>query len=219
MERHFLEELEQLKAKILKMSGLVEEALSLAIKAFSDRDEALAQKVVDSDPTINLIEIAIDDLCMRFLALHQPQARDLRFIAAIMKINSDLERMGDLAVNIAQRTLDLLKVPPIKPPVNIFSMATAAQGMLKDSIDAFVNNDTDLAISVCKRDDFVDDLNSQIFRELLHLKAQDQTTIERVVDLILVAKNLERIADHATNISEDVIYMVDGKVIKHHIAD
>ena len=219
MERHFIEELEQLKSKLLKMSGIVEESLSLAIKGFVSRDENLANRVVTSDQTINLLEIEIDDLCMRFLALHQPQARDLRFIAAIMKINSDLERMGDLAVNIGQRTLDLLKVPPIKPPRNILAMATAAQGMLKDSIDAFVNHDTELAIQVCKRDDEVDDLNSQIFRELLHLKVQDQTTIERVVDLILVAKNLERIADHATNISEDVIYMVNGKVIKHHIAD
>lgn len=219
MERHFETELKQLKKKLLEMSDLVEKALSASMKALMDRDEKAAREVITEDNAINMLEIVIDDLCLRFLALHQPQAGDLRFIAAGMRINNELERMGDLTVNIAQRTLDLLKGPPIEPPADIPEMATASQSMLKDSISAFVNNDSKLAQDVCERDDVVDKLNRQIFCDSMKLMCHDQGMIERSLELILVAKNLERIADLATNICEDVIYMVDGKVIKHHIAD
>lgn len=219
MERHFDEELKQLKEKLLKMSGLTEKAINRSVEALMDRDQDMAQAIIPEDNTINMLEIEIDDLCLRFLALHQPQAGDLRFITAIMRINNELERMGDLAVNIAQRVLDIIKDSPLQPPADIPKMAEAAQGMLKDSIDAFVNNDPKLAQAVCERDDIVDTLNKQIFHNSLHTMCKDPHVIERSVDFILVAKNLERIADLATNVCEDIIYMVDGKVIKHHIAD
>jgi phosphate transport system protein len=219
MHRHFDEELQQLKAKLLRMSSLVEEAISLSIKSLVTRDAAIAQKVLDQDDVIDEIEIEIDELCLKLLALQQPQARDLRFIAGSMKIVNDLERMGDLAVNIAHRSLDLLKVPLLKPLIDIPRMAHAAQGMLKDSLNAFVNNDVQLAEQVCQRDDEVDQLNVQIFRELLTYMLQDPGSVQRAVDLILVAKSLERIADHSTNIAEDVIYIVEAKVVKHHMDD
>jgi len=219
MQRHFDEELEKLKEKILKMSSLVEKAIHLSIKALVDRESELAQQIIKSDDQINMLEIEIDEFSLKLLALRQPQAGDLRLITSIMKINNDLERIGDLAVNISERTIELLKFPIVKPLIDIPRMAEIAQGMVKDSLDAFVNRDSKLARSVCERDDKVDNLNDQIFRELLTYMLQDPKTIERAVDLILVGRNLERIADHATNICEDVIYIVDGKTIKHHIEE
>ena len=219
MQRHFDEALKNLKEKLLRMSSLVEESISSSIKALMERDAQLAYKVIKGDDAINHLEVEIDDLCLKLLALYQPTAGDLRFITSTMKINSDLERIGDLAVNIAERTLDLLKVPSLKLRLNIPKMAASAQVMLKDSLNAFVNKDSQLAYEVCKRDDEVDDLNHEIFMELLKAKPEDQQPVERVIDLVLVAKNLERVADHSTNICEDVIYMVDGKIIKHHITD
>lgn len=219
MERHFDEDLKNLKEKLLKMSSVVEEDIGTAIKALMDRNAELAYKVIKADDSVNMLEIEIDDLCLKLLALHQPAAGDLRFITSTMKIINDLERIGDLAVNIGERTLDLLKIPPLKLRLNIPKMASAAQAMLKDSLNAFVNKDSKLAYEVCKRDDEVDDLNHEIFMELLKANPEDQKPIERVIDLILVAKNLERVADHSTNICEEIIYMVDGKVIKHHITD
>lgn len=219
MQRHFDEALEQLKQKLLRMSSLVEQSIGSSIKALMDRNAELAYKVIKADDAINALEIEIDELCLKLLALYQPTAGDLRFITSTMKINNDLERIGDLAVNISQRTLDLIKVPPLKLKIAIPKMAVAAQAMLKDSLDAFVNNDSKLAYEVCKRDDEVDDLNHEIFMELLSCKPEDLTPVERVIDLVLVAKNLERVADHSTNICEDIVYMVDGKIIKHHITD
>lgn len=219
MYRHFEDELQQLKEKLLRMSNLVEEAISMSIKSLVERDAGLAQRVLDQDDLIDGLEIEVDELCLKLLALQQPQARDLRFIAGSMKIVNDLERMGDLAVNIAHRSLDLLKVPLLKPLIDIPRMAKSAQGMLKDSLNAFVNNDVQLAKEVCRRDDEVDQLNVQIFRELLTYMLQDPSSVQRAVDLILVAKSLERIADHSTNIAEDVIYIVEAKVVKHHMDD
>ena len=219
MERHFDEDLKNLKEKLLKMSSLVEESIGTSIKALMERNAELAYKVIKSDDVVNMLEIEIDDLCLKLLALHQPTAGDLRFITSTMKINNDLERIGDLAVNIGQRTLDLLKVPPLKLRLDIPKMAAAAQDMLKDSLNAFVNKDSQLAYEVCKRDDEVDDLNHDIFVTLLKANPEDQKPLERVLDLVLVAKNLERVADHSTNICEDIIYMIDGKVIKHHLTD
>ncbi|MDZ4242792.1 MAG: phosphate signaling complex protein PhoU, partial [Candidatus Omnitrophota bacterium] len=186
MERHFDEALKNLKEKLLRMSGLVEECIGSATKALLDRDSNLAYRVIKSDDAINMLEIEVDDLCLKLLALYQPTAGDLRFITSAMKITNDLERIGDLGVNIAERTLDLIKVPPLKLRLDIPKMATATQQMLKDSLDAFVNKDSQLAYQVCKRDDEVDDLNHEIFMELLKCKPEDQPEVERVIDLILV---------------------------------
>lgn len=217
MQRHFDDELQQLKEKLLRMSSLVEEIMVTSIKALIDRDPQLADKAIKADNAIDMFEVEIDELSLRLLALYQPQAGDLRFITSSMKINNDLERIGDLAVNIAQRALDLIKVPPLKSLDDVMQMSTATQKMLKDSLNAFVNKDSQLAVDVCKRDDVVDNLNHQIFLRALTDKPKNQAEIERAIDLILVAKNLERIADHSTNIAEDVIYIVEGKSIKHHL--
>ena len=219
MQRHFDEELQQLKEKLLRMSSLVEGVIATSIKALLERNKELAEKAIEMDNAIDMFEIEIDEISLRLLALYQPQAGDLRFITSTMRINNDLERIGDLAVNIAQRSLDLLKVPPMKSLTDIVEMAKATQEMVKDSLNSFVNKDPKLAENVCARDDIVDNYNHVIFMKLLTDKPQKQSDIERAIDLILVAKNLERIADHSTNIAEDVIYMVEGKTIKHHILE
>lgn len=219
MERHFDEELKVLKGKLLEMATLAEESIAKAVKALVERDKELALLVIRSDEAINLLEIDIDEFCLRLLALRQPIAADLRFITSAMKINSDLERIGDLSVNIGERALDLLEQPLLKPLIDIPRMAQLAQKMVKDSLDAFVNRDAELAHEVCRRDDEVDKMNDQIFRELLTYMIQDPHAITRSVDLILVGRHLERIADHATNIGEDVVYIVKGQTIKHHILE
>lgn len=217
MARPFDEELKTLKEKLMRMSGLVEESIALAVKGLKDRKEKLAKEVLKREEIVNLLDIEIDELCLKLLARRQPMAIDLRLITSAMKITSELERIGDQAVNIAERSLELLKLPLLKPLIDIPRMADLAQGMVKDSINAFVNRDGALAREVCKRDDQVDMLNDQIFRELLTYMMQDPTTIKIAVDLVLVGRHLERIADHATNIGEDVYYLVKGKTIKHHI--
>lgn len=215
MKREFDEELKVLKEKLLRMASLAEESITLAVNSLKERKEELAQKVFKGEEAINILDIEIDKLSLRLLALRQPMAVDLRFITSAMRITSELERIGDQSVNIAQRALELLKFPLLKPLIDIPRMASLAQNMVIDSLNAFVNRDEKLARDVCQRDDEVDDLNDQIFRELLTYMMQDPSTINRAVDLILVGRHLERIADHATNISEDVIYYVKGKTIKH----
>jgi len=217
MERHFDEELTELNKQLLRMGSFVEEAIQVSIKALVERKDDLAGEVIKRDETINMLEIEIDELCLRLLALYQPKAIDLRFITSAMKINNDLERIADQAVNIAERTQEIIKQPFLKPLIDIPRMAVLAQNMVKDSIDALVNKNEALARDVCKRDDEVDNLNEQVFRELLTYMMQDPKTITRAVELILVGRHLERIADHATNIAEDVIYFLKGKTIKHHI--
>ena len=219
MQRHFDDELKLLNEDILRMGGLVEEAIGKAMKALVERDAKLAQAVVQGDDPVNLLEIAIDERCLELLARHQPAGSDLRFLAMALKINNDLERIGDQAVNIAERTAELLKEPLLKPLIDIPRMAQLAQRMVKDSLDAFVRRDPILARDVCRRDDDVDQLNDQVFRELLTYMISDTKTITRAVDLILVGRHLERIADHATNVAEDVIYLVQGKTIKHHLEE
>ncbi len=219
MERPFDEELKSLKQKLLEMGARAEEQIALAVRGLKQREEKMACQVLDREEAINLLDIELDEMCMRLLALRQPMATDLRFITSAMKISSDLERIGDLAVNIAERTIDLLKQPELKPLIDIPRMAQMAQEMVRDAINAFVNRDDKLAREVCERDDRVDELNGQVFRELLTYMMQDPGTISVAVDLILVGRHLERIADHATNIGEDVIYMVRGKTIKHHIEE
>ena len=215
MQISFDEELTTLKEKILLMGSKVEESIRLALKAIVDRDSRLAKKVIQADRDINDIEIEIDETCHRLLALHQPMAGDMRFITSAMKINSDLERQGDLAVNMAERALTLNEVAPLKPFIDIPRLAKITQEMVKVSLDSLVNRDPKLARSVCERDDEVDNLNDQIIRELISYMLEDRANIKRALDLILVSRYLERIADHATNVGEDVIYMVEGKDIRH----
>jgi phosphate transport system protein len=219
MQRHFDEELTVLGQEILKMGGLVEEALGKSMKALVERDAALARSVVGSDGPINLLEVEIDEKCVELIALHQPAGSDIRMITMAMKINNDLERMGDHAVNIAERTLELLKEPLLKPLIDVPRMAQLAQEMVNDALDAFVRRDATLAKNVCKRDDQVDSLNDQVFRELLTYMMEDPKTIHRAVDLVLIARQLERIGDLATNVAEDIIYLVEGRTIKHHFEE
>jgi phosphate transport system protein len=216
METHFEKELETLKGDLLTMASLVEEAIHNAIQSLVKRDSELIQKTFEGEDRINRLEIEIEEECLKLIALRQPMAADLRFITAAMKIITDLERMGDQAVNIAERAISLNEEPQLKPYIDIPKMAEIAQSMVKDVLDAFVNRDSKLARSVCERDDLMDGLNNQVFRELLTYMLSDPNTITRAVHLIIVSRCLERIADHATNIAEDVIFMVDALVIKHH---
>jgi len=216
METHFQQELNKLKGNLLKMAGLAEQAISNAVEALVQRNTSLAEKTITEDEKINQMEILIDEWCLKLLALHQPMAADLRFITSAMRINIELERIGDLAVNIAERVISLNQEPQLKPYIDIPRMAKITQSMVKDVLDAFVNGDTNLARAVCERDDQVDALNDQVFRELLTYMMADPKTITRAVHLIIVSRCLERIADHTTNIAEGVIFMVKALVIKHH---
>jgi phosphate transport system protein len=213
---HFQMELEELKENLLKMATWVEEAISYAVQSLVKRDSELAQKTLEGEDRINKLEISIEDMCLKLLALRQPMAVDLRFITSAMKIITDLERIGDQAVNIAERAILLNQEPQLKPYIDIPRMAEITQSMVKDVLDAFVNRDSKLARSVCERDDLVDGLNDQVFRELLTYMISDPKTIMRAAHLMIICRCLERIADHATNIAEDVIFMVDALVIKHH---
>jgi phosphate transport system protein len=219
MERlHFDSEMQALKSQLLIMGGLVENRIHRAVDALISRKGEEAQQIIQADVEINDLQIEIDDRCLRILATQTPVASDLRFIAAAMKINSDLERMGDQAVNIAQNTLKCIDQPPLKPFIDLPRMASLAQEMTRDALDAFVRKDAELARNVLRRDDVVDDLKDQIFRELLTYMMADPGTIERALALILISRNLERVADHATNIAEDVIFLVEAKDVRHHRA-
>ena len=215
-ETHFQRELEELKENLLKMAAMVEEAIRDSVRSLVKRDSDVAQKVFEGEDRINKMEIAIDDMCLKLLALRQPMAVDLRFITSAMKIITDLERMGDQAVNIAERAISLNQEPQLKPYIDIPRMAEITQSMVKDVLDAFVTRNSKLARSVCERDDLVDGLNDQVFRELLTYMMSDPKATTRAVHLMIVSRCLERIADHATNIAEDVIFLVDAVVIKHH---
>ena len=213
--RHFQEELEQLKGRLLEMGGLAEEHVRLAVKGLVDRDRDLIDRVMASDGAVNALHIEIDQRCFTLLALYQPMAVDLRAIVAAVKINTDLERVGDLAINIVEAARQYVQHPPVKKLIDIPRMATIAQAMLRDALDAFVRRDTALAQRVLDQDDVLDDLKTQIFRELITYMLQTPATIEPALDLILISRHLERIGDHATNIAEDVIFMVQGKDIRH----
>ena len=215
-ETHFQKELQELKENLLKMAAIVEEAIRHSVESLVKRDSALAKKAFEVEDRINKMENAIDEMCLKLLALRQPMAADLRFITSAMKITTDLERMGDQAVNIAERAISLNQEPQLKPYIDLPRMAEIAQSMVKDVLDAFVTRNSKLARSVCERDDLVDGLNDQVVRELLTYMMSDAKTITRAVHLMIVARCLERLADHATNIAEDVIFMVDALVIKHH---
>jgi len=218
-QRHFDEELESLKEKLLLMASLAELMIYQAIKSLIERSQSLIDEVNSQENKVNHLHIEIDEMCLRLLALRQPVAVDLRFITSAMKINSELERIGDQAVNISQCSAFLIKQPQVKPLIDIPRMAEIVQKMVKDSLDSFISRDINLARSVLNRDDEVDGLKDQIFRELLTFMMSDQSTIPRSLELILVSRHLERVADHATNIAEDAIYLVQGKDIRHHIEE
>ncbi len=213
---HFREELDELQSKLLEMGGLVEAAIHNSVCALVERDEDKAKEVMWNEALINQKEIEIDDLGTRMLALFQPMARDLRFITAAIKMNNDLERMGDLAVNITERALNLMHEPVVKPLIDIPRMADLAESMVHRALDAFARDDAEMARTVLLADDEVDRLRDAVYDELLAFMQHERSTIDRSVSLMFIAQNLERIADHATNIAEDVLFLVKGIDVRHH---
>jgi phosphate transport system protein len=213
---HFQEQLATLKERLLVMGGLAEERVRAVMEALVERDLDLVERVQAGDEPLNQLHIEVDDRCFKLLALHQPMAADLRAIVSAVKINTDLERVGDLAVNIAEAVRRYLQHAPVKKLIDIPRMAEIAQKMLRESLDAFVRRDVELAQGVLNQDDLLDSLKTQVFRELLTYMLQDQATIEPALDLILISRHLERIGDHATNVAEDVIFMVSARDVRHH---
>ncbi|HME08281.1 MAG TPA: phosphate signaling complex protein PhoU [Bryobacteraceae bacterium] len=213
---HFREELDELQKRLLEMAGLVESAIHGSVLALVDRDEQQAKEVLWKEAQINQRDIEIDELATRLLALYQPMARDMRFLTAAIKINGDLERMGDLAVNITERALALMREPPIRPLVDIPRMAGLAEAMVRKSIDALISRDEQLARSVLTADDEVDSLQDAAYKELVEFMQAESTTVPRAVDVMFIVHDLERIADHATNIAEDVLFLVKGIDVRHH---
>lgn len=217
--RHFQQDLDLLKTRLLEMGGLAEDRVRSAVDALVARNAGAVERVLAGDGPINQLHIEIDERCFKLLALQQPMAVDLRAIVAAVKINTDLERVGDLAINIAEAARRYMRHAPVKQLIDIPRMATLAQAMLRDALDAYVRRDTALAEAVLNEDDGLDALKTQVFRELLTYMLQDPTTIEPALDLILVSRHLERIGDHATNVAEDVIFMVSARDVRHHGGD
>jgi phosphate transport system protein len=214
--RHFSVELEELNQKLLQMGGLVESAIHRSVRSLIDQDRELAEEVIRDEPQINRIEMEIDGLATRLLALRQPVARDLRLLTAALKINTDLERIGDLAVHIAERSLSLMHHPLVKPMTDIPKMASMVQSMLLKCLDAFVQHDAELARTVLVSDDEVDRLRDAVYAELLDIMQRDPSVLTAAIDLLFIARNLERIGDHATNIAEDVVFLVKGVDVRHN---
>lgn len=208
-------ELRFLRETIINMASLVQAAIGDSVRSLVQRDSALAEKVIKEDWRVNELDVKVDEECIRLLALMQPMAGDLRFITTAMKITTDLERIGDNAVNIAERALELNKEPILKPYIDVPKMSEISQGMIKDSIEAFVKGDAALAREVIERDDEVDDLNESVMKELAFIMTQMPETVHRAMKVSYVSKYLERIADHATNVAEMVVYMIEGKIIRH----
>lgn len=213
--KQYEEELRQIKEKVIRLGGLVEQQIANAIKSLIDRDTPLAEEVIEKDHVVNGLEVEIDELCLKVLALRQPAASDLRLITTAIKLITDLERIGDKAVNICERVIELNQEPPLKPYVDLPKMAEAAQKMLRESIDAFIKRDTELAAKVLGDDDAVDVLHKKIMEELLSYMIKDPSCVSRAMNVMFISKYIERIGDHATNIGEIVIFMVKGKVIRH----
>ena len=214
-QRHFDEELADLKTKLLRMAGLAEDQIDKALTALVTRDSALARQVIERDHQVNALDVEIDEESILLLALHQPAAHDLRLVTTMMKIATELERISDLAENVCERAIELNEEPQLKPYIDIPRMGNLARKMVKESIDAFVKDDAVLARKVLTDDDDVDDLMEQLFRELLSFMLEDTRTISRAIRLSFIAKYLERMGDHATNIAELVVYLVEGKIIRH----
>ena len=213
--KSFDKELHDLKEKLLLMGGRVEQAINGAIKALEERNSESAQRIIDDDDVVDMEEIEIDEFCLRLLALRQPAARDLRFITTAIKVNYVLERIGDMAVNVSERVLELNKEPQLKPYITLPEMAHTVQQMLRDSLNAFVNEDPDMARAVVVEDEKVDHALKQIYHELVSYMAKDYGSVPRATQLLFISKYLERIADHAVNICELVIFMVEGKIVRH----
>ncbi|MDO8804297.1 MAG: phosphate signaling complex protein PhoU [Elusimicrobiota bacterium] len=217
MLRHFDEELQQLKNDILKMGALAQEAIINSVDALKNRDKAAAKKVIDSDIEMDKLELAIDDKCLDLIALHQPMAKDLRFIATAIKMNAELERIGDLAVDVAQRALAISDKPLLKPLVDIPILAEVAKRMVAGAIESFIKGDTELAKKVVLSDPEADTLKRSVEKELIYdYMMKDGSTADRAVPLLLAARHLERVCDHAVSMAENIIYMVDAKVVRHH---
>jgi phosphate transport system protein len=214
-DRHFEGELQNLQELLLRMGGLVEQQIARAIESLVERDSDIAREVIHRDREVNQLDIMVDEECLKVIALHQPAAGDLRFVTTALKVNTDLERIGDMAVNICERALELNEEPNLKPYIDIPRMAKEAAQMVHTSLDAFVRRDTELARAVVDEDDVVDAYAHQLYRELLSYMIEEPKTITRATRILLVSKYLERIADHATNIAEMVVFMVDGKMIRH----
>ena len=209
------EDLNNLIKQLVNMATSAEEMIAKSVRALLERNMILAEEVIKSDDKINKAEIEIDNLCIKILALYHPEAKDLRTVTMIMKINNDLERIGDHSVNIAKRVMSLADKPPVKPLIDIPRMAEKAMEMLRESIESFVKSDEDLARVVCAKDDEVDALEPQIMRELITYMLSDPKTIDQSIQLILIARDIERVADLATNIAEDTYYIESGEIIKH----
>jgi phosphate transport system protein len=212
---HYEQELRDVKEGLLYLGALVEKAIDLAIKALMDRDTELAHRVICDDNAIDQLDVEIEDKCIRILALRQPTARDLRFITTAIKINGHLERIGDMAANIAEKAIILSEEPPMKPYIDIPRMSEIARRMIKESLDALVNENTDLAQKVRMEDETIDSLNEQVFRELLTFMLEDPKKIHRALIIMQISKSLERISDHAVGVADMVVYMVTGKIVRH----
>jgi phosphate transport system protein len=215
MKRHLQVELEKLKKRILLMAGMAEESVQNAVKALKSRDLELAERTIEGDQAMNDLEVEIEEECLKILALHQPVAVDLRFIAAVIKINNDLERVGDMAVNIAERVLIVAKTPPVSLAFDFDAMAAKVEGMLKMSLDSLVNGDVDMAYKVGFMDDAVDTMNHRCYDLVKEAVEREPDRANCLINLLLVSRHLERIADHATNIAEEVIYMIEGEIHRH----
>ena len=214
--RQFDEEMELIRKRLLSMAGMVEDSIRLAIKSLKEREENIAERVIETDAEIDKEEVEIEELCIGLMARYQPEAVDLRTLIGLIKINNDLERIGDLSVNIACASIRLLEKPQLKPIIGLSQMAEIVTGMVRDSIKSFIDGDTELAKDICIRDNKADGMRTHLIRELLTYMMEDPRTITRAMDLSLIARNLERIGDLSTNISEDVIYINDGSIIRHH---
>ena len=216
VKRHFHRELGDLNREILEMGNVVKDLISRSVESLRKRDKKLAQEIINSDEKIDKMEIEIDETCISLLALYQPMAIDLRFIATALMITTDLERIGDLAVDIAERTLELADKPLLKPLIDVPKLATLAQKMVQQSLEAFINHNPELAIDVCRHDNEADNLRDLVYKEIVEIITNNGSVASRAIPLLLVARHLERICDHATNIAEDVVYMVQAQMLKHH---
>ncbi|HCC47146.1 MAG TPA: phosphate transport system regulatory protein PhoU [Elusimicrobia bacterium] len=217
MHRHFDDELRQLKGELVRMADMAQSAITQAVEALKNRDKAAAQRVIDSDVGMDSLELVIDDKCLDLIALHQPMAGDLRFITTAIKLNAELERIGDLAVDVAQRAIEIADKPMLKPLVDIPRLADAAKRMTGQAIEAFVNSDTALAKKVILSDSEADELKRRVEKELVYdYMIKDGSTADRAVPLLLTARHLERICDHAVSMAEDIVYMVSAVVVRHH---
>ena len=216
MPMHLKREIEALKRRLLGLCALLEEAVRQAVRSVENRDGELARRVIEGDTAIDRVEVEVEEECLKILALHQPVAGDLRFIVICLKINNDLERMGDLAVNIAERAEFLASEPPVNVPFDFPTMAEKAQAMVKNSLDALVNLDAALAREVCKADDEVDAINREMYGQIKKAIREQPECLDQLIHLLGIARHLERIADLATNIAEDIIYMVEGEIVRHY---